>query len=66
MLKSNAQGETTNDYLIPVYAAYTACALVLTAALARTFFRNGALFLEDVFDERPQLAAAVNRLLVTG
>ncbi len=34
--------------------------------LARTLYANGAVFLEDVFEDRPEMAAAVNRLLVTG
>lgn len=34
--------------------------------LARTLFRNGAVFLEDVFKDTPRLAEAVNKLLVVG
>ncbi|MGH2663417.1 MAG: hypothetical protein ACRDH8_11560 [Actinomycetota bacterium] len=49
-----------------VYAAYAVVAIVLTAWLARTLFRNGRAFLHDVFQDRPELADAVNRLLVTG
>ena len=56
----------TTNYLVPVYAAYAGSALLLTAWLARVFFRNGALFLEDVFVDKPELAHAVNRMLVTG
>jgi hypothetical protein len=55
-----------NQYMIVVYAIYAAVAVGLTAWLARTLFRNGAVFLEDVFKDRPTLAHAVNRLLVTG
>ena len=58
--------ETGNAYAIGVYVLYAAVAVGLTAWLARTLFRNGAVFLHDVFDDRPQLADAVNRLLVTG
>ncbi len=54
-----------NDYIVVVYMVYAACALVLTAWLARTLYHNGAVFLEEVFD-RKELAVAVNRLLVTG
>lgn len=49
-----------------VYAAYAVVAIALTAWLARTLFRNGRAFLHDVFQDRPELADAVNRLLVTG
>lgn len=55
-----------SSYLIPVYIAYAACALVLTGWLAFTLFRNGAVFLSDVFADQPEMAKAVNRLLVTG
>lgn len=53
-------------YLVPVYAAYTAIAVSLTILLARVLSRNGAVFLEDVFREKPKMADAVNRLLVVG
>jgi hypothetical protein len=55
-----------NGYVIAVYAAYAATAIGLTAWLARTLSRNGAVFLADVFKDRPGLAEAVNRLLVVG
>lgn len=53
-------------YLVPVYVTYAVVAVGLTVWLARTLFRNGAVFLEDVFKDTPSLAAAVNRLLVVG
>jgi hypothetical protein len=52
--------------VIAIYAAYSVVALAVTALLARTLFQNGAVFLEDVFQDRPGLAVAVNRLLVVG
>lgn len=55
-----------NGYAIGVYAAYALVAIGLTAWLARTLFKNGAVFLHDVFGDRPELAESVNRLLVTG
>ncbi len=53
-------------YLVPVYATYATVTLGLTVFLARTLFRNGAVFLEDVFKDTPKLGEAVNRLLVVG
>jgi hypothetical protein len=53
-------------YLVPVYIAYALVSLALTVWLARTLFKNGALFLRDVFADKPELAEAVNRLLVVG
>src|SRR3954447_14348155 len=58
--------EAAGGYAIAVYITYAVVAVALTAWLARTLFRNGAVFLHDVFVERPGLADAVNRLLVTG
>jgi hypothetical protein len=54
------------SYLIPVYAAYAATSVGLTIWLARTLFKNGAVFLEEVFADQPRMAEAVNRLLVVG
>ena len=53
-------------YSIAVYVVYAAVAVGLTVWLARTLFRSGAVFLHDVFRDRPGLAEAVNRLLVVG
>ena len=53
-------------YLVPVYLVYTAVSVGLVIWLARTLFRNGEVFLEDVFDDHPRMAQAVNRLLVIG
>ena len=52
--------------IITVYIIYAVVAVSLTAWLARTLFRNGTEFLHDVFEDRPRLADAVNRLLVVG
>ncbi len=56
----------TTSYLVPVYAVYAFVSVVLTVWLARTLFKNGAVFLRDVFTDSPDLAEAVNRLLVVG
>ncbi|HMR10750.1 MAG TPA: hypothetical protein PKA88_33460 [Polyangiaceae bacterium] len=56
----------TTSYLVWVYGVYAVIALVLTIWLARTLFQNGAVFLADVFADKPALAEAVNRLLVVG
>jgi hypothetical protein len=68
LLKKEEGGEdmTGDRYVIEVYAAYVAVAVGLTAWLARTLYRNGSVFLHDVFEDRPGLADAVNRLLVVG
>src|SRR5215216_4947116 len=56
----------TAEYLVPVYLTYGVIAVLLTLWLARTLFRNGAVFLNDVFADKPELSEAVNRLLVVG
>ena len=55
-----------DGYLVPVYLAYGVASVALTVWLARTLFKNGAVFLRDVFADKPELAEAVNRLLVVG
>ena len=49
-----------------IYIVYGAVSVGLTVWLARTLFSNGAVFLEDVFDNQPMLAQAMNRMLVVG
>lgn len=57
---------SSSSYLIAVYAAYAVTSVSLTVWIARTLFKNGAVFLEDVFADQPKMAEAVNRLLVVG
>ena len=54
------------DPTVFVYVVYTTIAVGLVVWLARTLYRNGEVFLEDVFASRPEMAGAVNRLLVIG
>ena len=56
----------STGHTVWIYAAYGAISLVLTIWLARTLFKNGAVFLEDVFAKDPRIAQALNRLLVVG
>jgi hypothetical protein len=55
----------TNN-LLGIYFIYATASLALTIWLARTLFKNGEVFLEDVFADNPRMASAVNRLLVVG
>jgi hypothetical protein len=52
--------------VVVVYTLYVGVAVGLTIWLARTLFRNGTVFLRDVFEGQPGLAEAVNHLLVVG
>jgi hypothetical protein len=58
--------DASEAYLVPVYIAYSVISVGLTVWLARTLFKNGAVFLQDVFADNPKMADAVNRLLVVG
>ncbi len=53
-------------YLPWVYAAYAVLTVTLTIWLARVLSKNGRVFLRDVFSDNPDLAQAVNQLLVVG
>lgn len=57
---------TDGGNLVTVYAVYGLTAIGLTVWLASTLFKNGKTFLHDVFDDRPEMGDAVNRLLVVG
>lgn len=54
------------NHLVFVYGVYTLTSVGLTVWLSRMLFKSGGVFLEDVFDDNPRLAGAVNRLLVVG
>ena len=52
--------------IVTTYHVYVAISVGLTAWVARTLFRNGSLFLIDVFGGDERMARAVNHLLVVG
>src|SRR3954452_12406984 len=54
------------SYVVGSYLFYVAVSLALTFWVARALSRSGWVFLADVFDGNPDLAEAVNRLLVVG
>ena len=56
----------SSGHLAVVYVLYALTSVGLTVWLARTLFRSGAVFLDDVFVENPRMAPAVNQLLVVG
>lgn len=61
-----AEASVNGSLIVPVYATYAVVAVGLTIWIARTLFKNGAVFLEEVFPDAPKMAEAVNRLLVVG
>jgi hypothetical protein len=54
------------DTVVITYLVYLLISVGLTAWVGRTLYKNGALFLVDVFNGNKELANAVNHLLVVG
>lgn len=54
------------DFVVVTYCFYLAISIALTLWVARTLFRNGRVFLVDVFHGDDAMADSVNRLLVVG
>src|SRR5262245_45238125 len=54
------------DRKVVTYLVYVALSIALTAWVARTLFKNGRVFLVDVFRGNEKLADSINHLLVVG
>jgi hypothetical protein len=54
------------SYILISYSIYLLLTLILTIWVARTLFRNGKVFLIDIFHGNQELANAVNNLLLVG
>jgi len=54
------------EKIILLYILYLAITIILTVWVAHTLFRNGKLFLVDIFHGNKELAQAVNNLLLVG
>ena len=54
------------DSIVTTYLVYLALSIPLTIWVARTLFKNGRIFLVDVFQGNEALADSVNHLLVVG
>ena len=52
--------------IVITYLLYLTISIALTIWVARTLFKNGRLFLVDVFQGNEALADSVNHLLVVG
>jgi hypothetical protein len=52
--------------IILLYALYVLITITVTVWVARTLFKNGKIFLVDIFHGNKELADAVNNLLVVG
>ncbi len=56
----------THDYTVLIYSTYLALTAFLTFWVARTLFKNGRVFLIDIFHNNKELADSVNKLLLVG
>jgi hypothetical protein len=54
------------NIIVVTYLAYLAISIALTVWVAQTLFKNGRVFLVDVFRGNEALADSVNHLLVVG
>jgi len=52
--------------IVTTYGVYLILSIALTIWVARTLFKNGRIFLVDVFHGNEALADSVNQLLVVG
>jgi len=54
------------NYIIITYSFYLAITISLTIWVAKTLFKNGKVFLIDIFHGNKELADSVNNLLLVG
>ncbi len=54
------------NYIIITYSFYLLITISLTIWVARTLFKNGKVFLVDIFHGNKELADSVNNLLLVG
>lgn len=54
------------SYVITTYTVYVITSIVLTVWVAKTLFKNGKVFLIDIFHGNKELADSVNNLLLVG
>ena len=54
------------NYTILAYSIYLILTIALTMWVAHTLFKNGRVFLVDIYHGNEELADSVNRLLVVG
>lgn len=54
-----------NNYII-AYTVYLIVTVFLTVLVGRSLFKNGRIFLRDIFHGNLELAEAVDRLLLVG
>ncbi len=58
--------ETSNYFPLIAYAIYIPLTLGLTLFVARNLFKNGLVFMRDIFHQREDIALSTNRLFEIG
>ena len=56
----------SNTYIVAAYFIYLPIALLLTWLVAETLFKNGLIFMRDIFFGREEIAKATNSLFKIG
>jgi hypothetical protein len=56
----------SNAYIVAAYFIYLPIALLLTWLVAETLFKNGLIFMHDIFFGREEIAKATNSLFKIG
>ena len=56
----------SNTYIVVAYFIYLPVALLLTWIVASTLFKNGLIFMRDIFFGREEIAKATNALFKCG
>tara|TARA_R110001592_G_scaffold362114_1_gene675030 strand:- start:83897 stop:84265 length:369 start_codon:yes stop_codon:yes gene_type:complete len=58
--------ENSNYFPLIAYAIYIPLTLTLTLFVARNLFKNGLVFMRDIFYQREDIALSTNRLFEIG
>lgn len=56
----------SNNYMVAAYFIYLPVTVILTWLVAKTLFRNGLVFMRDIFSGREEMAGATTSLFRTG
>lgn len=57
---------TNSMYSVLTYLAYLGCTIPLIAWVGNTLYKNGRVFILDIFKKDEQLTDAINKLLLVG
>ena len=54
------------NYLVTTYLIYIVLTIILTVWVGRTLFKNGRVFLMEIFDKDEDIVDSINKLLLIG